>query len=63
MKTKKALVNDRLCVSKISWKFRISTICNSAVIYQWNLLFSEKLAYFLSVSIVFSADKQNFTTQ
>ena len=30
-----------------SWKFSISTICNFAVIYPWNLLFSKKVAKFL----------------
>ena len=33
MKLAKALINDRLHVSKISCKFRIPTICNFAVIY------------------------------
>ena len=41
MYSENALVNNRLCVSKISWKFRISTIFNFAVIYLWNLLFSQ----------------------
>ena len=36
----KALINDRLHVSKVSWKFRIPTIYDFAVIYLWNLLFS-----------------------
>ena len=31
---------DRLCVSKVSWKFRIPIIYNFVVIDQWNLLFS-----------------------
>ena len=34
------LINDRLRVSKVSWKFRIPTIFNFAVIHPWNLLFS-----------------------
>ena len=50
---------DRLRVSKVSRKFCIPTIHNFAV----NLLFSEKVAYFLSVPIVFSVYKQNFTAQ
>ena len=58
MQTGKALRNDRLRVSKASWKFRI--IYNFAVIYPWNL-FSWKLVYFLTVPIVFSVYKQNFT--
>ena len=45
------LVNNRLRVSKVSWKF--------AVIYPRNLLFSQKLAYFLTVSIVLPVYKQN----
>ena len=36
----KALINDRLRVSKVSWKFYIPTIYNFAVIYPWNLVFS-----------------------
>ena len=59
----RALINDRLRVSKVSWKFRIPTIQNFAVIYPWNLLFSYKIAYFLTVSIVISFYKQNFTAQ
>ena len=38
MEIKKALVNDRLRVSKVSWKLSIPTI-------PWNLLFSLKVAY------------------
>ena len=51
MQVEKALTNDRLCV------------LNFSVIYPWNLLFSWKVAYFLTVSIVFSVYKQNFTAQ
>ena len=40
MQIEKARINDRLPVSKVSWKFRIPTIYNFAVIYPWNLLFS-----------------------
>ena len=36
----KALINDRLRVLKVSWKFRILTIYNFTVIYPWNLVFS-----------------------
>ena len=36
----KALMNDPLRVSKVSWKFRIRTIYNFPVNYPWNLLFS-----------------------
>ena len=56
-----ALINDRLHVSNVSWKFRIQTIYNFAVLYHLNFKFSQKVAYFLTVSIVFSVDKQNFT--
>ena len=38
----KALVNDRLSVSKVSWKFRFPAIYNFVVIYPWNLLFLKK---------------------
>ena len=63
MQIEKALKNDRLRVLKISRKFRIQAICNFAVIYPSNFLFSEKVAYFLTVSIVFSVYIQNFTAQ
>ena len=33
MQTEKALMNVRLYVSKVSWKFRIPTMYNFAVIY------------------------------
>ena len=54
MQTEKSLINDLLHVSKISWKLLITIIYNFAVIYPWNLLFFEKVAYFLAVSIAFS---------
>ena len=57
VKIEKALINDRLRVSKVFWKFHIPTIYNFAVIYPWNSLFSSELAYFLAVSIVFFAYK------
>ena len=57
------MINDRLRVSEVYWKFRFPTIYNFAVIYSWNLLFSWKVAYFLTVSIVFSVYKLNFTAQ
>ena len=63
MQIEKALKNDRLRVLKISRKFRIQAIYNFAVIYPSNFLFSEKVAYFLTVSIVFSVYIQNFTAQ
>ena len=63
MQIEKARINDRLRISKLSWKSRIPTIYNFAVIYPWNLLFTEKVAYFLRVSTVFSVYKQKFTAQ
>ena len=63
MQIEKTQMNDRLRVTKTSWKFRITTIYNFAVIYLWNLLFSLKVAYFLTISIVISVYKQNFTAQ
>ena len=63
MQIEKALINDRLLVLKVSWKFRIPTIYNFVVIYRWKFLFSLKVAYFLTISIVFSVYKQNFTAQ
>ena len=61
MQIGKTLIIDRLRVSKVPWKFGIPTNYNFAVIYPWNLLFSYKVAYFLTVSIVFCVYKQNFT--
>ena len=63
MQIGKALINDRLSVSKVSWKFRIPTIYKFVVIYPWNMLYSEKVVYFLTVSIVFSVYKQNSLAQ
>ena len=63
MQIKKPLISGCLRVSKVSWKFRVASIYNFALIYPWNLLFSLKVAYFLTVSIVFSVYKQNFTAQ
>ena len=53
MQIEKVPINDRLRVSNVSWKFNILTIYNFAVISLWNLLFPQKVAYFLPVSIVF----------
>ena len=63
MQIEKVSMNDYGRVSKKSWKFGIPTIYNFATIYQWNLLFSEKAAYFLTVSTVFSVYKQNVLAQ
>ena len=37
MQTEKALINDRLRISKVYWKFHIATTYIFAVIYPWNL--------------------------
>ena len=63
MQIKKALINDRLRILTVFGKFRIPSSYNFAVIYPRNLQFSEKVAYFLTVPIVFSVYKQNFTAQ
>ena len=48
MQIEEAMTNDRLRVSKVSWKFQISTFYNFAVIYQWNLLFPLKETFFFN---------------
>ena len=63
MQIEEALITDHLCASRVSWKFRIVTTYNFAVTYPWGFLFSWKVSYFLTVSIVFPVDKQNFTSQ
>ena len=63
MQIEKPLINDCLHVSKVSYKFYVSSIYNTEVSYPWNLLFPLKVAYFLTVSIVLSVYKQNFTAQ
>ena len=50
MRIEKALINDRLRVSKVSWKFRIPTISNFAVIYPWKLIY-----IFLKNGLLFSS--------
>ena len=59
MQTEKALKNDRLRVSKVSWKYRIPNIYNFPVTYPSNLLFPQKVAWFLLCFVY----KQNFTVQ
>ena len=54
MQIEKALMNDFLHVLKVSWKFRIPTIYNFAVIYGWNFAIFLKSSLLLTVSIVFS---------
>ena len=63
MQFEKKLINDCLNALELSWKFLISTIYNFVVIYPLNLLLSKKVAYFLTISFVFSGYKQNFTVQ
>ena len=53
MQIEKALINDRLRVTKVSLKFPIPTIYKFEVICAWNVLCSKKVAFFLTVSIVF----------
>ena len=60
---KKVMINDRLRVSKVSWKNRIPIIYNFPLSYRWNLLSSLKVVYFSTVFIVFSVCKQSFTAQ
>ena len=59
----KAMINDCLRISKLSWKFHIPAIYNFVVIHPWNLRFYWKKPCFLAVSIASSVYKQNFTTQ
>ena len=63
MQIEKALTNYYLHVSEVSWKFYTPAMYNFAVIYTWNLQFSEKATYFLKVSIVFSVYKENYRVQ
>ena len=63
MKIEKELINDHLRVSKVSWKFCVTFIYNSAVILLWNLQLFKKVAYFLTVSIAFFVYKQSFTAK
>ena len=59
-KLKKHRLMMALHASKVFWKFRIPTSSHFTVIYPRSLLFSYKVAYFLTVSIVFSVYKPNF---
>ena len=54
------LINDRLRVSKASWKFCISTIYNFTVICLWNLPFSYKVASFKKIMLPFLFIKKDF---
>ena len=57
MQIEKALINDCLRASKVSWKFGIPTIYNSAVICSWNLAIFVKSSLLLTVCIVFPVFK------
>ena len=59
MQIEKLLINDCLCVLSVPWKFYILTIYSFVVIHPWNLLFSLKVAYNLTISIVFYGCKQS----
>ena len=68
MQIEKAQIDDHSLVSKEFWKFqlfkfRISTICNFAVIHPWKLLFSYVPNFLTFFIIVFSVYKQIFTAQ
>ena len=63
MEIEKVLINDRLLVSKVSLQFRIPTVYNFAVIIREICNFLKNAAYFLTVFIVFSVYKQNFTAK
>ena len=47
---KKALINDRLRVAKVSWKFRFPIFCNFAVIY-----LPVKFTIFLKSNLIFNS--------
>ena len=62
MQIEKPLNSNRLSVLRCS-TFRISTIHNLQKFTHEICFFLKKVAYFLTVSIVFSVYKQNFTAQ
>ena len=53
MQTENALINDRLGVSKLSWKFRSSLPVKFAISLKRKLLFSSFYCFFV--------DKKNFS--
>ena len=63
MQIEKALINDRLRVLKVFWKFRNSAVYNFAAVSPWNLLFSLKVVYFLTVSVVKTLRINNLKTR
>ena len=60
MQIEKALINDPLSISSVSWEVCIPLIYHFEIIYSRNLPFSSKGTYFLTVFIVFSGYKENF---
>ena len=53
MQIEKALINDCLHVSKVSWKFLIPTISNFAVIHPMKIRYCfKKVAYFFTVFLL-----------
>ena len=63
MQIEKALIMTAYMFQKYSESFAFQLFIIFAVIYSWNLLFSYKVAYFLTVSIVFFVYKENVTAQ
>ena len=63
MQIDNTLIHDRLRVSKVSRKFHISSTYNFAVVLHVEFVILKKVAYFLTVSVVFSVYKQSFTAQ
>ena len=63
MQIEKTLINNHLGVSNVSWKFSIPTICNFELkgFAHEICYFLKKYPTFLTVSIVSSVYKQNFT--
>ena len=49
----KLLINDHLRVSKVSWKFRILTSYNFAVIYLWNIFLKSSPTFQQILSLLF----------
>ena len=60
MRIEKALINDHL---RVFQKYPENFAFHLFQIYSWKLQFSKKVAYLLTVSIVFSVYKENFTSQ
>ena len=62
MQFEKALINDRLRASKVSWNshFNCLWFCSNLPV---KFAIFKKVAYCLTVSIVFPVYKQNFTAQ